>query len=366
MKFSANSKSFVNELDAVKKTIANKATIPVLENVLITAHSSGLVTLTGTDLDQTVISRIKCDVSEIGSTCVNAKTLNDMLKPLAGDLAFELVDDKLTVVSGRINSKFETVNPDNFPLIPEVTGTDAAIVSNEHFQSMIKNTLFAATKEMSRFTLAGVKCELLNGHLRMISTDGHRLAYADSNSVQGALSWDKESHVIIRTETLKIAGLLTGESISITDAPDHVKLNSDNRTIISRKVPGKFPNYDLVIPEKFEHTATFNVASLRDAVKRASVSSNDKKTVKIELDGSTVTLETSKSSECTRSESVDIISYTGEKTAFSFNWSYLLDWLTVTKTDTATLSMNDINAQVQLSPVEYDYDVKYIVMPFRT
>jgi DNA polymerase-3 subunit beta len=365
MKFTIDAKTFAGELDAVRKVINNKSTIPVLETVRVNVSEHGWVTLTGTDLEQTLIATFRADDTEAGCTLLGAKALSDMTKPLTGSLSVSVSGEMVNISCGKVSIKLAINDPLDFPETPDITIDKTAIVSSERLQSMAKNVIIAVSKEVTRFTLEGAKAEIVDGHIRLISTDGHRMAYADSNNVKGDLSWPRESSILIRSEALKLFPQLSGESVTIAGSGQYIHFISGNRTLITRIVAGTFPKYEMVLPKEFAATASFNVDIMRQAVKRASVAANPRThSITLNMRPNEIELQTESDESAIRCESVDVV-YSGDDGIFSFNGGYLLDSLTAIKQGEATISMNDPLSQVQISPVGYDYDLRYIVMPLR-
>jgi len=223
MKFTINGKTLKSELECAMRVIERKSTIPICSNVLIVADM-GQVTLTGTNLDQTIITPVAHNANEHfipGAACVNAKTLSDMTKTLKNDILFEVVGEELIVSSGSITVKLPTVSRDQFPETPNVPGPIALTLDGDTLRSMVKDCSMAITTEQSRFTLAGGKLESDGDGSRLITTDGHRLAYT-SVATPGLID------VIIPAKALTEAARMANCTVDIAYHNDHIRCNARN------------------------------------------------------------------------------------------------------------------------------------------
>lgn len=374
MKFKIDAKALASELDAVLKTVDKKTTIPILSHVLIET-GDGFIRLSGTDLDNWFVASAPAEIIEAGSITVDGHTLSKMTKPLTGELTFQPIErsEWIEVTSGKVKVKFPTVDAIQFPETPEIDDSKDAIISTARLQDMAKNTVFAVSKESSRFTLQACKLEIEDAYLRLIGTDGHRLAYTNSNSIKGSLTFPKlqGSSILVKTDACKLLPLLkdTHTTIHLGRNERYLFFTSGYRQIITRLVDGQFPNYEIIMPKEISSTATYDFKGLKDAVKRASVAS-DERTKSITLffeKTDSLRIHAQASQTCERDESFDLQSFNGEllPTGLGFDWSYLLEFLSTVKADSGEIGFKDSNAVVQFSPVGYDYEVKYLVMPLR-
>src|SRR5918994_541547 len=156
-----------------------------LSNILIESVGEGTIRITGTDLDVTI--RCELDADEIttpGSMCVQARKLFEIARLLPdAPVSFKKEEnDWVTVKCDRARFKMVGVARDAFPEVPSFKSAPTKI-SASVIKTFIDRTIFAITQEESRYTLSGAKFVLDGSGARMVTTDGHRLAYVEKKHV---------------------------------------------------------------------------------------------------------------------------------------------------------------------------------------
>jgi DNA polymerase-3 subunit beta len=233
---------------------------------------------------------------------------------------------------------------------------------------MIERTLYAASADETRCNLNGVFCEHQpdSGKLRMVATDGHRLAYLDRTLGDGldALT----PGVIIPRKALAELKRLVDEE----DA-DEIELGFEGNsglvrkrgvTLVMRLIEGEFPNYRQVIPRETHHHLTIAVEPLVQALRRVVLLSAERsRAVKLELGSGLLRLSSSNPDLGEAHEELDV-DYAGEALTIAFNARYLLDALTVCAAKEARISFQDSLSPAQITPSD-DADSLAVVMPMR-
>lgn len=363
MKFTIEAKALKTELDYLLKIVENKTRIPILSTILITARD-GMITLTGTDLDLYMIVPLKHDATQHfvpGAICVSAKELSKMTAGLTGDLAFDLDKDRLKIVCGKVNIKLSTAPFERFPEIPAIKGDPQIVITGEHLRSMVKDTAFAITKADSRFTLAGFKMIANKDAVKIVTTDGHRLAYT---AIKSGFECGGTIDTLIRSKALREAARLSNCTVSITDdGKNHLRFISGGRTLIARKLDGNFPDYELVMPKENDKSVSFDIATFRDAVKRALAVANERSfCVKVTVGKGEIGIE-SGDSDASRTETIDG-SYVGDPLTLAFNGKYLSEYLnSASSTGDGSMSFKDDRNQTEFTIDGYGYDYRYVLMP---
>ena len=363
MKFTTDAKLFTAELDTVRRIIPTKSTIPILQTVRIDVKGAGF-TLTGTDLDQTLISKpLDCSfvsnpIDEPNSICVEAKKLSDLTKTLDGELSAILDGKYLMLSCGKINIKLPTNPADHFPETPDVPLAPVLTLTDDALRQMEKDCSLAVTTALSRFTLNGFKLESKGDLTKLIATDGHRLAYT-SVSQGGNLD------ALIPTQALSEVAKMANCTVDVSVTGDRLRFDTGGRTLITNKLSGNFPNYEMVMPKENDKLASFDIATMKDAIKRAKASAdkrNDK--VLIHFKANEAILSTT-DDDCVRTESV-AIDYASDEIELGFTTTYILEYLAAVKTGKGILSIKNGNTPCEFTIEGYDYDYKYILMPLRT
>ena len=392
MEFVIKQETLKEELGFVQGIVEKKSTIPVLSNILIESVGENNIRIVGTDLDVTIRCEAEADIKEAGSMCIQARKLFDIVRLLPdSDVHFKKVENEWVKLTCE-KSKFRLagVSRDQFPEVPEFKSAPMSL-SAEVFNNFIHNTSFAITNEQSRFTLSGAKFMIENGTARMVTTDGHRLAYIEKQiGLEGETVMDALIPKKALTELTKISRGSNGE-ISFGEDANHIYFEVEGRLLITRKLSGTFPNYEMVIPKDNDKTVTFDLEHMKRAVARVSLMADERtRSVRLTVKDSEIEVAAQSSEEGEAVERVPA-EYSGEEVQIGFNSQYLQEFLNnVSAGETEvkeieqetdgekvkvkesggkpriSFDFKDSNAQTQMSIAgDTEYDYKYIVMPLR-
>ncbi len=177
MRFTISREKLQEGLSAVTASIPAKTTLPVLANILIEATDKG-IRLSGTDLDIAVTTEVAADVETTGATTVPAKKLSEIARelPPAPVRIAAAGEQRVTLDCGRSHFKILGLPRDEFPAFPNVSFKESWRIRSGDLQKLISHTSFAVSTEESRPILNGVLWELRPEMMRMVATNGHRLA----------------------------------------------------------------------------------------------------------------------------------------------------------------------------------------------
>lgn len=392
MEFLIKQSALKEELGFVQGIVEKKSTIPVLSNILIESVGENTIRIVGTDLDVTIRCEAVADIKQAGAMCIQARKLFDIVRLLDdADVHFTKEENEWVKMScGKSKFRLAGVNRDQFPEVPSFKSAPLKL-SAEIFNHFISNTAFAITNEQSRFTLSGAKFMIDNGTARMVTTDGHRLAFIQKHL--GEAVTDNMDALIPKKalmELVKISRDSKGE-VSFGEDPNHIYFEVDGRLLITRKLSGNFPNYEMVIPKDNDKTVIFDSDEMKTALRRVSLMADERtRSVKITIRTGEIEIAAQSSEEGEASEKVSA-DYTGEEIQIGFNSQYLQEFLNVVgagdtaeavteqETDGETVRVKegngkprisfefkDGNAQTQMRVAgDSSYDYKYIVMPLR-
>jgi DNA polymerase III subunit beta len=369
MQFVVSKQNLQKELSYVQGVVEKKNTIPVLSNILIESVGENNIRLTGTDLDVTI--RCDMDAEEIstpGSICVQARKLFEIARLLPdAPVTFRKEDnDWVTVTCDKSRFKMVGVARDAFPEVPSSKSAPTKI-SASIIKTFIDRTIFAITQEESRYTLSGAKFILDDTGAKMVTTDGHRLAYVERKGV--SKNGNDAIDTLIPRKTLaeltKLTAGYDGE-ISLGMDGNHIFFEVGPRLLISRMLYGQFPNYDMVMPKNNDKSIQFDGALLNQAIRRVALMSDERShAIRFHLEPNQLVISSQNAEEGEANETIQT-DYTGEDVDIGFNAQYLQDFLNVIGDGPVAFEFKDGNSQAQLRPAEGgDYDYKYIVMPMR-
>ncbi|MBT8336182.1 MAG: DNA polymerase III subunit beta, partial [Gemmatimonadetes bacterium] len=176
MKFTITRQNLHNGLAAVSASIPSKTTLPVLSNILLETEEDG-VWMSGTDLDVSVRVKVPAEITEGGSLTAPGKKLQEITRELPDQpVEISTRSDQIQLSCGHSRFKLNGLPADEFPSLPSVDFDAAVQVAGDDLQSLIQHTASAVSTEESRPILNGVLWELREGSMRMVATNGHRLA----------------------------------------------------------------------------------------------------------------------------------------------------------------------------------------------
>ncbi len=349
--------------NVLKKAISateKKSALPILSNFLLEAKEDKLV-VQGTDLEVHVSVSVFAKVEQEGVACVNAKKLTDISRLLpSNEVYIKLEDNTLKIKSGRTKYNLPVSPAEDFPNLYPFPEENAFVISGENLQKAISKTLYATSKEESRFALQGVLFKSMDGTIDVVATDGHRLAlYTIDRTGTGDIN------IIVPQKALnELKKLLTGlEDVEVAATDQYVFFRTKEWILMSRLLEGAFPDYTQVIPKEFSREIEVEKKEFLDAVKRVSaVIEGDTKPLKLTLKPQTLEL---KSASSEYGEAVDelSISYEDEEFSIGFNAKYVIEAVEVIDTDRVIIKFTNPNAQTLFLPSEETDRYKAIVMP---
>jgi len=369
MQFVVSKQNLQKELGFVQGVVEKKNTIPVLSNILIESVGETTIRITGTDLDVTI--RCDMDAEEIttpGSMCVQARKLFEIARLLPdAPVSFKKEENEwVTVKCDRARFKMVGVARDAFPEVPSFKSAPTKLPAGV-IKTFIDRTIFAITQEESRYTLSGAKFILDNNGARMVTTDGHRLAYVEKKNI--TKNGNEAIDTLIPRKTLAELTKLTAgfdEEISLGMDENHIYFQIGPRLLISRMLYGQFPNYEMVMPKNNDKSVEFNSSLLNHAIRRVALMADERShAIRFHLEPNQLIISSQNAEEGEANETLQT-DYAGDITDIGFNAQYLQEFLNVIGDAKVAFEFKDGNSQAQLKPSENgDYEYKYIVMPMR-
>ena len=362
----------LRELQLFQGIVERKNTIPILANVLIETDGDQVKFL-ATDLEVGLRSRCAASVAKGGSLTLPAKKLYEIVKALPEtDVRIEEDKNGVKVAADRFDSRMQTLPREDFPTLPDATGTVSATLPRQVLRQMVEKTQFAITGEDTRYFLNGALFILRPDSMSLVSTDGHRLALItvprEKGKARGTRS-DEEVRVILPRKTLLELGRLLADGeddIQYERGENHLFFDVGGRLLISRMIDGQFPAFERVIPKSNDKRVEFDRDRLTSAVRRVALLSNERsRAVKFTIDRGKVEI-TSSSPEFGEAKEALIVEYGAAPVTICFNAQYVLDFLGVVETDSVSLEFKDEMSQAVMKPIGADgYDYTYVIMPMR-
>lgn len=369
MRITVATQEFAKALYRAVGIADKKSTMPVLAHVLLKAESGVGLTVSATDLDVGIQGTYQADIEVSGSVSVNAKHLFEIIKSLTSDsISLEVKDNYwIEVHSGAFKTNLVGMNAEEFPALPEPGDINTFKVPADALIQMIDRTLFCVSTDDNRHNLSGVYCESTeSGLLRMVATDGHRLALSehqfdcDIPLQQGVIvprkGFQELKRVLSDGDSTKEVELGFSERNGI--------LKTDSVTLTTRLVEGRFPDYQQVIPSSSNKTLKVSKPRLAEALKRVSLLSQGRAWgVRLSLSTDTLDL-VAEDPEFGDARETLAVDYQSEDLTIGFNARYLLDVLQLIKDETVTLMLTDELSPGIIRPLE-EQGFLAVVMPVR-
>ena len=360
-------------LQRVQGVVEKRNTMPALSNILLETKQDG-VELVATDLEIGIRGHYKAEVLEPGSVSVSARKLFEILREMPDrEIAITTQDNNwVQIHAGKIQFKIVGLPGADFPALPTVEREGRVSISGSGFASLIRKTMFAVGDNDARYILNGLLITLVSNDkkvmMRLVGTDGHRLAVAESELAQDAVSeMPKEIRAIIpRKAAQEMRRLLeeeAGEPL-LGFTKNLVTFQRSGVFLTSRVMEGTYPNYQQVIPKDNTKKATVDRAALEAALRRVAVLSRDKtNAVRLTLDAEMLTLYSSNPDLGEATEELPV-QYRGESLTTGFNARYFLDALAAMDSEIVHLEMKSALSPCVLKP-EGDPGFLCVVMPMK-
>ena len=367
MRFTIAREKLQEGLGAVAGSVPAKTTLPVLANLLLETTERG-IRLSGTDLDIAVSTEVAADVETPGAITIPAKKLQEIARelPPAPVRIAAAGEQRVTLECGRSRFKLLGLPRDEFPAFPSVRFDASWRVKSGELQKLIQHTSFAVSTEESRPILNGVLWELRPERMRMVATNGHRLARMELPiASEGAPSGD----LIVPPKALEQIRRLfpAEEDLEIARGDNHLGFRSPVTSVYTRLIEGPYPNYEQVIPKDNDKVATADKAALTSALKRMSVIASDQ-THRIRLSFNAGMLKFAVQTPDLGEAADEMpIAYDGDPLDIGFNASYLLEILRYMPTEEVRLTFRAPERAATIEPQGGADAARYLclVMPLR-
>lgn len=364
MKLSASREALLKPLQAVIGVVERRQTMPILANVLLAAKD-GQVEVTGTDLEVELVASVEVEVETAGEVTVPGRKLLDICRALPDEavVSMSLSGEKLTVKSGRSRFSLMTLPAAEFPRVGDINASQSVSVSQATLAKLLDKTHFSMAQQDVRYYLNGLLLETGDKCLRAVATDGHRLALCEV-----ALEAQKipEQQVIVpRKGVLELQRLIGGDGeLQMELGSNHVRIQLEGIRYTSKLIDGRFPEYERVIPQDTGNQMTADRETLRGALQRTAILSNEKyRGIRLIIKKGGLTLQAHNPEQEEAEEEIEI-SYAGDDIEIGFNVNYLLDAIGAIESEEIALAVVDGNSSCLLREPGND-ECKYVVMPMR-
>jgi len=342
-------------------------TLPILDNFLFEMKSDEL-TISASDLETSMTTRLGIQCKEKGVIAVPAKLLLDILKTLPDQpLTFD-VDAKtygIEITSDNGKYKLTGQNGDEFPKAPAMSDTKALVIGSEILNRSISKTLFAAGNDDMRPIMSGVYFEIEKGSVRFVATDAHKLVRISRTDIGG----DSASFIVPRKPLNLLKGSLGSvkSEVKIEYTGNNAMFTFENVTLMCRLIEGKYPNYEAVIPKENPFKLTIDRLDFLSSIKRVSIFANrSTNQIRLRLTGSEIQLSAEDLDFANEAHEKLACSFVGDEMEIGFNSRFLQEMLNNLDSDNVNLEMSAPNRAGIITEVEKtdeSEDILMLVMP---
>lgn len=360
MKFTVSREKLLKALQRVNSTIGSRNTLPILGNVLVEA-AENIISLTTTDLEIRIVTRVEAEVLEAGSTTIPAKRLLALVSNFEDAVVTIASDERhhAEVTCGTSCFKLLGIAPEDFPGAGELTPVRTITFKGADLKRMLGQIIYAITLNDSRKVLHGMLVSVRDGVVTMVATDSKRLAMTERSmeSISGG-NGDCIIPLLAAQEIKRQAD--AKDDITLEIGEKMARFSTADTVLTSKLIEGNYPNYRQVIPSTFRQIIPVSTAALLSKIGLVSQVLADS-TGCIVLNFSAGKLELKAASSDIGEGSAELpVEFDGEPLTASFNPAFLADPMRFADCETMSIKIND-----GLSPVAIDGGdgFVYVLMP---
>ena len=368
MDVTLNRTVLLEELQLIQGVVERRTTIPILSNILLTAEGDRLH-LAATDLDVTVYTQCSAVVRREGQATIHGKVFFDLVRSLPTenlDLSFK--DSRVDVRSGTFNSQLASLDPADFPTLPEIPDGQGFAVDLPTLRRLIDRSAFAVSSEEGHFQYNAALLLLSSKALEMVATDGHRLAWTKAAHTAGTPPFEQQ---LLPRKVLNQIRHFSAEAetpLYIARGENHVAFRLGDRVLLSRVLEARFPQYERVLVRDNPHRARVRRQEFSSALRRVALLASERTHgVQMQFEHDSLALA-SVGFDLGQAAEVVACVYSGETLKVFVNASYILDFLGAVDVDEVELQLRDSDGPIVMTPTKEDAimgECLYVIMPIR-
>lgn len=363
MKLTLKRENFTKGLLTASKLVKQRATLPVLSNIML-ATDKGRLKIAATDLESAVVTWVGAKIDEEGAVTVPAKVIVDYITN-ATDETVDLYSEgsDLSVKGARHNADIKGILIEEFPIIPEVSGGISLKVKSHDLKSAIFTTAVAAAFDETRPVLAGILFRISADRLTAVATDSYRLA---EYKIKAQSSQKKGEFIIPQRTATEVARLLPADEseVEISSGDNQVLFKFGDIEFTSRQIEGSFPDYEQIIPKDFVFESEVDKGELLEAIKTANVFARESgSNVKMTMSEGAISISAI-AAQVGKSENRVSATTSGTPLSVAFNAKFVMDALNALEGERIKFNFSGPLNPGLILPFDSD-SFKYVVMPLR-
>ncbi len=352
-------------LQSVCGIVEKRHTLPILSNVLMEKDGESL-TLLATDIEIQITTQTPTVGDQKVAMTVGARKLQDILRslPETAEVSVTFDDKRLQLKAGKSRFNLQTLPAEDFPRMSTADGQSSRLsITQRQVKRLLGLVQYAMAQQDIRYYLNGLLLVVKGNELRMVATDGHRLAYAAETL---SVAPPPIEVILPRKTVLELSRQLADseDPLEITLTPTQARFSFGSIELVSKLIDGKFPDYERVIPQHHSKLIGLSREALLHSLLRAAILTNEKfRGVRLVLGPGSLKIISSNAEQEEAQEEIEI-EYNDDALDVGFNVTYLLDVLNNVSNETIELHLADANSSA-LFVLPGNETFKYVVMPMR-
>lgn len=358
-------------IQTVQNIISAKTTLPILSHLLLETKENQL-RLVSTDLETGIACLVPAEVLEPGGIAVPARKIGEIVRDLPETgVHLDVKEGVITINCQKGVFKIAGLERDDFPELPQPKEDKSFTLRRGVLKEMLKKTSFAVSRDETRRALTGIFFIIEEGKLKLVATDGRRLACIE-RKVEIPPGVEGEVIVSFKASNEVFHLLDEGEKkIKIVLGENQIAFYLDDTKLISRLIEGHFPEYHKVIPKKPKEKVVLTREPFLLALRRVSVLTSEKfSSVRLDVSKNKILLTTTAPEIGDAKEELDL-DYKGGEISVAFNPVYMLDFLKNEEEEKICLELTDALNPGLMRPVISDKERSeeekhlYVIMPMK-
>lgn len=357
--------AILKPLSYVAGVVEKRQTLPILSFVLL-RQEGDTVTLTGTDLEVEIIAKVKAERREDNELMLPARKLLDICRALPDGATVDIRKDgdKAVIKSGKSRFTLMSLSAADFPNLQVQQWDYSLNLPQKVLKNLILQTHFCMAQQDVRYFLNGLLFELSGSVLRVVATDGHRMAVSETSLEKPQPSGKQV--IVPRKGVHEIARLLedSDEDTEVLISNNHLRIRTSDFVLTTKLIDGKYPDYAKVVPPAQSRTLRVDRETLREALGRAAILSNEKyRGVRLTLvsKGLKISSHNPEQEEAQEDVTVD---YDGDTLEIGFNVSYMIEAVSSLQGQHVTIGLTDANSSCTITAPDTNTPL-YVIMPMR-
>lgn len=355
-------------LQTVIGVVEKKQTLPILAHVLFTLENNQL-TISATDMEIEIESKIQVETNETAKFTVYAKTLIDIVRNLENEtkISITINEEKINLKINKSKFLLNSLDSKQFPKLPEITNTNSILINKNELKNLIEKVSFSMGNQDIRSYLNGILIKINKEKINIVATDGHRLAIGIKKQENKLI---EEISIILPKKTVAelqkiLNNEICGEEVNLSISENYIIINVNDEIILkSRLIDSKFPDYEKIIPTELENIIKINREQLLSCLQQAVIFVNEKtKAVNLLFKNNNLEIKTTSergNADINLTTNTDITN----ELSINFNIDYIITVISKLSTDEIHLIMPNNNSSALFSNND-NLNFKYIIMPLK-